>query len=85
WLSPRVVLYDWTLLLLPGIILVTRRAELKDAWLGLGGLLAVAAAFSLQFTETQLDSGTRAVQLAVPVLALVAVLATRSLTAKPAD
>jgi hypothetical protein len=83
WISPRVVVYDWTLLLIPAVILATRRKDMKDTWLMLGGLVALAAAVSTQFTETQLDSRRWAVQVAVPVLALAAVGVVRTLKVKP--
>lgn len=83
WISPRVVVYDWTLLLIPAVILATRRKDMKDTWLMLGGLVALAAAVSTQFTENQLDSRRWAVQVAVPVLALAAVGVVRTLKVKP--
>ena len=83
WMSPRAVVYDWTLLLIPAVILATRRRDLKDTWLMLGGLVALVATISIQLTEAQLNSLGWAVQIAVPALALVAVGAARALRARP--
>jgi len=83
WMSPRAVVYDWTLLLIPAVILATQRMDLKDTWLGLGGLVALAATISVQLTQTQLNSLGWAVQIAVPVLALGAVGVGRALNANP--
>lgn len=83
WMSPRTVVYDWTILLIPAIILATRRRDLKDTWLMLGGLVALVATISIRLTEAQLNSLGWAVQIAVPALALAAVGAARALRARP--
>ena len=39
-ISPRVVVYDWTLLLIPAVILASQRIDLRDTWLGIGAIVA---------------------------------------------
>jgi hypothetical protein len=82
--SPRVVVYDWTLLLIPAVILASQRIDLRDTWLGIGGIVAMAAAVSIQFTEAQLNSLGWALQIAVPALVLGAMGVSRGLKANPA-
>lgn len=83
WISPRVVVYDWTLLLIPAIILAAHRKDLEDTWLMLAGLFAIVAAFSIPLATSQLDSLGWAVQIAVPTLALGAMGVSRALSIKP--
>jgi hypothetical protein len=83
-ISPRVVVYDWTLLLIPAVILARRLKEMSNAWLMIAGLVAMAGVVSIQLTETQLDSLGWAIQVAVPVLMLAAIGVGRALKAKPA-
>ena len=83
WLAPRVVVYDWTLLLIPAFVLVRQRSDLQDTWLLLSAVITMAAATSRHFTVMQLDSWGRAIQVAVPILALAAIGATRALAANP--
>ena len=83
-ISPRVVVYDWTLLLIPAVILASQRIDLRDTWLGIGAIVALAATVSTQFAEAQLNSLGWAIQIAVPALVLGAIGVSRGLKAKPA-
>ena len=82
-ISPRVVVYDWTLLLIPAVILATQRKDLRDTWLVIGGIVSIAAVVTIQLTEAQLSNLNWAMQIAVPVLVVGAVGVSRSLGAKP--
>ncbi len=82
--SAWVVVYDWTLLLIPAVILASQRIDLRDTWLGIGAIVALAANVSTQFAEAQLNSLGWAIQIAVPALVLGAIGVSRGLKAKPA-
>lgn len=94
WASPHTMIYEWTLALIPAVLLWDRVPEKRDDW-----LLIFAAAWAVLFVSTPLCQalfeGTRtettpgnykgwAIQLSVPVLAVLAVWSARVLDRPPA-
>lgn len=69
WLTPYSMAYDWTILLVPAVLL---KGELpSERWLGLCGVLWVAVLLSFPFVRGQLWLAER---LALPEVALQAAL-----------
>jgi len=79
WMTPHLLVYDWTVLLVPATILWVERPDLRRTWIVLGAVLALGAAVSGILTEAMFDVWGRALQPAPIVLAVVAVLAARVL------
>jgi alpha-1,2-mannosyltransferase len=83
WASPHTMIYDWSLVLIPALLLWERRPQQRDYWLPL-----FAAGWAVLFVSTQLakwmfEKMGAALQLSVPVLAILAVLAARVLRREP--
>ena len=78
WLTPHLLMYDWVLLLIPAAILWTERPHRRELWLVLGAVLAMGALLSGLLIDEQLEAWGRALQIAVPVLAVVALMAARA-------
>jgi alpha-1,2-mannosyltransferase len=83
WASPHTMVYDWSLVLIPVVVLWERRPQQRDQWLPL-----FAAGWAVLFISTQLaqwmfKSTGAALQLSVPVLAILAILAARVLGRQP--
>jgi alpha-1,2-mannosyltransferase len=83
WASPHTMVYDWSLALVPAVLLWERRPRQRDQWLPL-----FAAGWAVLFISTQLaqwmfKSTGAALQLSVPVLAILAILAARVLGRQP--
>jgi alpha-1,2-mannosyltransferase len=83
WASPHTMVYDWSLVLIPAVLLWERRPQQRDQWLPL-----FAAGWAVLFVSTPLaqwmfEKTGAALQLSVPVLAIVAALAARVLRREP--
>jgi alpha-1,2-mannosyltransferase len=83
WASPHTMVYDWSLVLIPAVLLWERRPQQRDQWLPL-----FAAGWAVLFVSTPLaqwmfEKTGAALQLSVPVLAILAVLAARVLCREP--
>ena len=79
WASPHTMIYDWSLALVPAMILWERRPTLRTHWLPL-----LAAGWAVLFISTPLSQGQfewlgGAFQVSVPVLAVLGLLAERIL------
>ena len=82
WLSPYSMAYDWTILLVPAVLL---EGELpRGRWLGLCGVLWAAVLLSFPFVKGQLWLAQRlelpevALQVALPALVFAVVALWRS-------
>lgn len=79
WGSPHTMTYEWALAVLPAVLLWVYRPALRPAWVPLFAAGWVALFVSTPLTKGQLELCGLAVQLSVPVLALVGLGAERAL------
>jgi len=80
-ITPHAMIYDWTLLLIPAVLLWQQAPELRGDWKALYALIWIATFVSGPLTHFQLRWLPFAVQISVPVFQLVVCLAYRSLEA----
>ncbi len=71
WLTPHAMIYDWALLLIPAIFLWETLPQARDRWRMFFAVLWIAALLSGPLTVAQLRVLPVAVQVSVPLLALV--------------
>ena len=79
WVTPHAMIYDWSLLLIPGVLLWLRRPDLRDRWKVFYAALWIAALVSGPLTLAQQRLLGFAVQVSVPALGVVLVLSRRDL------
>ncbi len=71
WLNPHTLIYDWSILLLPALILWKEFPQLKPTWKALFFLIWIATFLSGPLTYMQLKILPVAIQVSIPVLCLV--------------
>jgi hypothetical protein len=71
WLTPHAMIYDWTILLVPAVLLWQAVPEKKTLWTDLYALLWLATLCSSTLSFAELRLWSVAVQISVPVLAYV--------------
>ena len=71
WLTPHAMIYDWTLLLIPALVFWNEVPQWRERWRALYALVWLATFISGPLTYVQLQHFPVAVQLSVPVLAVV--------------
>ncbi|MEA3396369.1 MAG: hypothetical protein U9R05_02800, partial [Chloroflexota bacterium] len=71
WLTPHAMIYDWTLLLIPALVFWNEVPQWRERWQALYALVWLATFLSGPLTYWQLQRFPVAVQLSVPVLAVV--------------
>ncbi len=79
WCVPYIFVYDWTLLLIPAILIWTQLEEIRPAWRVIIALLWVAGLLSSILTYLQLQVFPIAIQIAIPMLLIGIVLTYRLL------
>jgi hypothetical protein len=79
WVTPHAMIYDWTLLLIPAVLLWQQTPELRVEWKALYALIWIVAFVSGPLTHLQLRWLPFAVQISVPALLLAICLAYRFL------
>jgi alpha-1,2-mannosyltransferase len=72
WGSPHTMIYEWALLVIPGVILWDTAPEARPAWVRLFAAAWVALFVSTPLAKAQLAIAGVAIQLSVPILAWVA-------------
>src|SRR5262249_50108176 len=79
WASPHTMGYDWSLVLIPAVLLWERRPQHRDQWLPLcaGGWAVLFV--STQVAQWMFERTGAAIQMSVPVLAALGVIAARVL------
>jgi hypothetical protein len=92
WASPHTMIYEWCIVLIPAVLLWERVPEYRATWLPLFALGWVAMFVSTELAKrlwelTQPKPGASgfAIQISVPVLAFIAVLAARRLRTRSAN
>lgn len=73
WLTPHAMIYDWALWLIPALFLWEALPQYRDRWRALFACMWLVALLSGPLTVAQLRALPFAVQLSIPVLALVLV------------
>jgi alpha-1,2-mannosyltransferase len=71
WITPHAMIYDWTILLIPAILLWQARPELQNLWKPLYALIWMATFISGVLTYEQLKVLPFAIQISIPILFLV--------------
>jgi alpha-1,2-mannosyltransferase len=81
WVSPHVLVYEWSLLIASALVLWERFPERRDAWLCLFAMTWAVLAASTPLAKVQIDflKTTGTVQLAIPIMGIVGWLAIREL------
>jgi alpha-1,2-mannosyltransferase len=67
WITPHAMIYDWSILLIPAILLWQEFAQFKPFWKSLFALTWVATFISGPLTVLQLKIFPIAVQISIPV------------------
>jgi hypothetical protein len=83
WASPHTMIYEWSIVLIPAVLLWERAPGHRDVWLPLFALGWVVLFISTPLTKWQWIWLGFAVQLSVPVLAFIAILVSRRLRHEP--
>lgn len=68
WITPHAMIYDWTILLIPAVLLWEKRPACRGLWKVLFVLIWVATLLSGLLTLAQLKILSFAVQVSIPVL-----------------
>ncbi len=71
WITPHAMIYDWSILIIPAIILWRSFPKLRDFFIAAFALIWVSTFFSTPLTLGQLKILPFAIQISVPVLFLV--------------
>jgi alpha-1,2-mannosyltransferase len=85
WITPHVMVYDWSLLLIPAIILWEQLQGEHPRLTNLYAFVWAAAFLSGPFTLAQLKVLPFAVQISVPILAIALLLIYRKLISMKSD
>lgn len=72
WGSPHTMTYEWALAVIPAVLILNRRPELRSAVLPMFAIAWIILFISTPLTKTQLGLFGVAAQFSVPVLAVVA-------------
>ncbi len=83
WTSPHAMIYDWTILLIPAVLLWQELPHLRAGWKVLYGVIWLATFVSGLLTFAQLQRLPFAVQISVPAFLLVVSVAYRWLHHPP--
>jgi hypothetical protein len=85
WISPHVMIYDWSLLLIPALLLWNRLPRLRPLLKSLYALIWIVSILSGPMTYAQLSVFTFAIQISIPVLGFVLVNAYKAIQAGDYD
>ena len=68
WITPHAMIYDWSILLIPAVLLWQARPGLRELWKPLFSLIWIVTFLSGILTYAQLNILPRAIQLSIPFL-----------------
>jgi alpha-1,2-mannosyltransferase len=71
WITPHAMIYDWSILIIPAVLLLQARPTRKSLWRSIFALIWIAAFLSTPLTMAQLKILPVAIQISVPVLFFV--------------
>jgi hypothetical protein len=79
WASPHTMTYEWGLAVIPALLLWDRRPDLRQTWLPLFAVAWAVLFISTPLTKAQLTLTGFAIQLSVPIMAVLGLWAEREL------
>ncbi len=85
WITPHAMIYDWSILLIPAILLWREFTGLKPFWKTLFALIWLATFLSGPLTVMQLKILPVAIQISVPVLGFVLFMIYQKIRQNPTD
>jgi alpha-1,2-mannosyltransferase len=71
WITPHAMIYDWALLIIPAVLLFHALPEHSGLWKAVFALIWIATFISGPLTYVQLQSLHIAIQISIPLYALV--------------
>ena len=80
WITPHAMIYDWSILLIPALIIWQARPGLRPLWKPLFALIWIATLLSGPLTLGQLKILSVAIQISVPLLLMVLLMTYKNLT-----
>ncbi|MBN1305303.1 MAG: DUF2029 domain-containing protein [Anaerolineales bacterium] len=85
WITPHAMVYEWSVLLIPAVLLWRAVPEMRDTWRPLFLLMWLATFLSTALTNLQLALFSAAFQVTIPVFAYVLFVVYRSLSGLPKE
>ena len=85
WITPHAMVYEWSVLLIPAVLLWLAAPTQRDTWRPLLLLMWLATFLSTALTNLQLALFSAAFQITIPVFAYVLVVIYRTLSALPRE
>jgi hypothetical protein len=82
WITPHAMIYDWSILLIPAILLWQKRPGLRPLWKPLYVLIWIATFLSGPLTFGQLKILPFAIQISLPILFFVYLTAYKKIMSK---
>jgi hypothetical protein len=79
WVSPHSMIYDWSILLIPAVILWDGNKSLRPLWKPLFALLWIALLLSGPMTVAQLKLIPVAIQISLPIFGIAIAIAFKAL------
>ncbi len=83
WITPHAMIYDWSILLIPAILLWQEFTTLRPVWKALFALMWIAMFISGPLTYLQLKILPVAVQISIPVFLLTIICSGKLLIKNP--
>jgi hypothetical protein len=80
WISPHAMIYDWSILLIPAVLLWQGHTEMQNIWKPLFALIWIATFISGPLTYIQLKFLPIAFQISIPILFLVFFITYQNIT-----
>jgi len=85
WISPHAMIYDWSILLIPAVLLWQRYSEMRNLWKPLFASIWIVSFISGPLTYIQLKFIPIAIQISIPILFLVYLTAYGKVSSKGSD
>jgi alpha-1,2-mannosyltransferase len=85
WITPHAMIYDWSIMLLPAILLWQEFPEYKPLWKALFAMIWLATFLSGPLTVMQLKILPVAIQISIPIFFLVLLSIFQVMRGKAAD
>lgn len=85
WISPHAMIYDWSILLIPAVLLWQTHPEMRNLWKPLFASIWIATFISGPLTYIQLKFIPIAIQISIPILFLIYLTAYGKVSSKGID
>jgi len=83
WITPHAMIYDWSILLIPAILLWQEFSELKSLWKAIFSLIWLATFLSGPLTVLQLKVLPIAIQISLPMFLLSLIVTWKTMLTRP--